>query len=471
MDKSQISDLFALAASAGATYRANVTQRAVPAQMSADEAADIFGGPLPQAPSDPEQLIKSIIAQADTGLLQATSPNFYGYVIGGSHPAGVAADFLVSAWGNFSSFADETPATVAMENALVQWCLQMFGLPQSCGAGVATGATQANAICLMAARNQLLKDRGWDVEAGGLFGAPVIPVIIGEQAHSAAFAALRYVGFGAKRVITIPADDQGRMLPEPLEAELSKLDVPALIVAQSGSINSGDSDPFDQIADAVERTQKEQGNHWIHVDGAFGLWLAASPQLRSHVQGIERADSWAVDLHKWLNAPYDGALAIVKNRAPLVAAMSAKGSYLPDANEHFDPSDTVMELSRRARGVPAYAIVRALGHQGIIEMIERHCALAQYAAEQLEKEPGVTVLNEVVANQVGITLGEGEAGDKQTQEVLEMVHRRGKVFPSHGHWKGRQTIRISVSNYLTQKENIDLLVDEIVTCWRQVQTS
>ncbi len=445
-------------------YRDSVPDRPIPAGGDLDTTIAGFRVPLPEAGERGEQVIDQLVAQADGGLCQMSSPNFYGYVLGSSHPVGVAADMLVSAWGQNAGSAFETPAISGIERALCDWSLDLLGLPDDCAVGIVTGATVANTQGIMAARHALLQRQGWDVEDRGLFGAPEIPVLIGEAAHSAPFAALRYAGFGAGRAVKVAADDQGRIEAAAFLAALENCTAPPLVILQAGQINTGDFDPFAAIIDAVHAR-----GGWVHVDGAFGLWLRAVPELASRLDGVERADSWAVDLHKWLNAPFDAALCIVRDRAPLVASLSARGVYLPERSGQWEPSDSTLELSRRARGVPSYAILRHLGRGGVREMIARHCRLAGKVARDLSAEPGIAVLNEVASNQVAITCGTGARGDEMTAQVLEIVQKNGNVYPTHGAWQGRYIIRVSVIGYKTQDEDIDILVGEITAAWRSVR--
>lgn len=448
------------------SYRRAENTRSIPPSQTASEAHEIFGGALNDEGQDADQVLRDIIAKSDGGILDFTSPRFFGFVIGGSHPVGVAADHLVSAWGNPSSYAELTPGVTAMENQMTTWIADLLGLPDNCGAGIVTGATMANTIAIMAARNALLAREGWNVEDQGLFGAPEINVVLGDEAHSAVFAGLRYAGFGAKRVTRVPADAEGRMIATELDRALNALTGPTLVIVQAGNVNSGASDPFAEII-PIARKHKA----WVHVDGAFGLWLAASPDTRAIVAGVAEADSWAVDLHKWLQAPYDSAIAFVRDKARLATAMSAKGAYLPDEGTFPDPSDFVTELSRRARGVPSYAILRTLGKSGVSQMIARHCVLAKHLARLISAEPGLTVLNQVVANQVVITCGEGEKGDAQTQATLAKVQENGKVYPTHGNWRDRTIIRCSICNYATRQNDVDLLAEEIITAWRDVNAA
>ena len=453
-----------LAAELAIDHRDGSDVAPVPPALRPDGIVHRFHAPLPESGVPAEEVIRSMAEIAADGIARMTSPRFFGYVLGGSMPVGVAADMLVSAWGQNVGSSWETPSAFAMERAVGDWCLDLMGLPAEAAVGVVTGGTVANTQGIMAGRHALLRDRGWDVEDRGLYGAPEIPVIIGADAHSAPIAGLRYAGFGAGRARRVKTDDQGRMLPDDLAAALAECDAPPLVILQAGQINTGAFDPFAELIPMV----RARGG-WVHVDGAFGLWVAAVPDLRHRLAGVETADSWAVDLHKWLNAPFDAGLCIVRDPAPLVASMSARGAYLPTNLDAIEPTDTTLELSRRARGVPSYAILRHLGKAGVREMIARPCALAERLARRLEAEPGITVVNEVASNQVSVTIGDGEEGDRLTHAVLDRVQARGKVYPTHGEWWGRAIIRNSIIGYATGADDVDLLADEIVGALRAEQ--
>ena len=423
------------------------------------EIASRFDGPLSDHGDTAVSVIDALVRDASDGLHFHTSPRFFGYVIGGSMPVGTAADFLVSAWGQNAASSWESPSVAVIEQTVCRWCLDLLGLPADSGVGIVTGATVANTQAIMAARDALLARQGWDAGERGLFGAPEIPVLIGADAHSAPLAALRYAGFGLGRAIRVPTDDQGRMRLDALETALVQCANPPLVVLQAGQINTGAFDPF---AEAIPLIHRHNG--WAHVDGAFGLWLNAVPELRDRLAGVELADSWAVDLHKWLNAPYDAGLSITRDRGALVASMTARGAYLPEPGKTWEPSDSTLELSRRARGVPSYAILKHLGAAGVRAMIARHCALADYLALRLSNVPGVKVLNEVVSNQVALACTD----DTTTQAVLDRVQSNGRVYPSHGVWRGRKIIRCSISNHATDKADIDTLVAELLAALRDV---
>lgn len=416
-----------------------------------------FDGPLPAKGDNALSVIENLVAVASEGLHAHASPRFFGYVCGGSMPVGAAADFLVTAWGQNAASSWESPSVAAIEQTVCRWCLDLLGLPPECGVGIVTGATVANTQAIIVARDAMLARQGWDVGARGLFGAPEIPILIGAEAHSAPIAGLRYAGLGTGRALRLESDGEGRIQLGSLEAALADCSNPPLVVLQAGQINTGAFDPF---AEAIPMVQEQGG--WVHVDGAFGLWVHAVPELRDRLAGVDAADSWAVDLHKWLNAPYDSGLCIVRDRAALVEAMTARGAYLPDLGEIWEPSDSTLELSRRARGVPSYAILRHLGADGVRAMIARHCALAAYLGELLSAEPGFEILSEIASNQVAIACDH----DDLTSRVLERVQENGKVYPSHGVWRGRRIIRVSIINHSTDHGDIDLLADELRTALR-----
>jgi glutamate/tyrosine decarboxylase-like PLP-dependent enzyme len=443
-------------------YRDRIDRGPARPKLRPVELAERFDLPLPEMGQDALSVIETLVAEASPGVHPHASPRFFGYVCGGSMPVGAAADFLVTSWGQNAASSFESPAVALIEQTLCRWCLDLLGLPPESGVGVVTGATVANTQGIMAARDALLARQGWDAGQQGLFGAPEIPVLIGAAAHSAPLAGLRYAGLGIGRALRLDTDDQGRIRLDALESALATCENPPLVVLQAGQINTGAFDPFAQAIPMIH----ERGG-WVHVDGAFGLWLQAVPELRGRLAGVDQADSWAVDLHKWLNAPYDAGLCIVRNRAALVGAMTARGAYLPELGATWEPSDSTLELSRRARGVPGYAIIQHLGASGIRAMIARHCALARYLADELSVRPGIEILNDVVSNQVAIACRD----DLLTEQVLARVQAAGRVYPSHGVWLGRKIIRVSITNHATDRADIDLLIDEILSAQQEAMRS
>lgn len=427
-----------------------------------------FSEPMPDAGTPADEVIDTLAAQALPGLMPIAGPRFFGWVMGGSHLAGVAADWLVSAWGQNTGYHSPTPATAAIEAVAERWLLDVLDLPASSSIGFATGATVANAIGLAAARTGVLLQAGWDPDADGLFGAPEVQVLMGADAHSSVFSSLQLIGFGHRRVTTVATDDQGRMQPQALARALGNKPGPKVVIAQAGQIiNTGAFDPFTKIVALAKAA-----GAWVHVDGAFGLWARAVPSLRHLTAGIEGADSWATDGHKWLQAPYDCGFAIVRDRAIHERAMTQWSSYLPNfgAGDRV-PSNLVPELSRRARGVPVYALLKTLGRQGVAELVERHCALARQFAQLLAREPGVRVLNTVCLNQVIVGFGEGDAAARRaaTEAVIAHVQKDGVCFAAGAQWRDDWVMRLSVSSGATTARDIEMSAEAIVEAWRAVR--
>ncbi len=375
------------------------------ASASIDQLMTALDAPTPELGSPALEVIRQLARGADAGLMGAAGPRFFAKVMGGSHPVGVAVDWLTSMWGQNSGTYQGSPANAVAEQVSARWLLDLLNLPAACSVGFTSGATMANFVGLAAARGAVLRQLGWDVDEDGLFGAPAIPVYVGEDAHIAVFLALRYLGLGQKRVVRVSTDAMGRMQAGALGRALAALQGPSIVIAQAGQINTGAFDPFDDIADLVQ-----QHGGWLHVDGAFGLWARACPE-RSHLApGAERANSWAVDGHKWLQLPYDCGFAIVRDAEAHCRAMAIEASYLPrEGQECREPFHYVPELSRRARGFATWALIRALGRQGIADMIQRHCRLAQRMADRLSAEAGIEVLNNPVElNQFVVQFGANE---------------------------------------------------------------
>jgi glutamate/tyrosine decarboxylase-like PLP-dependent enzyme len=454
------------AAAHAKAYRAGAGGRPVNAALGYPEALARFAEPTPEAGLPGAVVVGELVRRAEGGLLGTVSPNFHGWVIGASHPVGVAADWLAAAWGQAPGFADIAPAAAAAEEVAARWLLDMLGLPAEAGVGFATGATMANFAALAAARTALLERAGWDVEARGLFGAPEVGIVLGGEAHSSVYLTLRMLGFGAERVHVAEADAEGRMRPEALERVLARLAGPTVVCLQAGNVNSGAFDPFEALV-PVARGR----GAWVHVDGAFGLWAAAAPGTRYLTAGAAAADSWAADAHKWLQVPYDCGLVVVRDAAAARRAMGSRAGYLPQEEERRNPSDFVPELSRRARGLAVWAVIKALGRSGVAEMVERHCAVARAIAARLAREPGLRVLNEVVLNQVVVACGaDGDPdGDALTRATLAAVQAGGVCYPSAGHWRGRAVIRVSVSAGPATLEDGARTAEAIAAAWRGVR--
>lgn len=428
--------------------------------------------PLPEEPMDPAKVIEELVSVAEDGLMAMNSPRFHGWVIGGVTPAGVAADWLTAAWDQNTAMAEPTPALVAIENLTARWVLELTGLPGDSGVGFVTGGQVANLVCLAAARSGVAAAYGHDVDADGLVGGPPITVVTGAQVHSTVGKALRILGFGHSTSVEVATDFNARIIPEALDEALAATDGPLILCAQAGEVNTGGIDPFEEILRAVDgaRSRRPPGGVWLHVDGAIGLWALASEQLRPHFAGIEQADSWSTDAHKWLNTPYDCGIAITAHPAAHRRALTLRADYLPEGGEARNPIDWNPEMSRRARATAVYATIRALGRSGIVEMIERNVTMARRYAESLSFHEGVEVLNEVELNQVLVRFRD-RRGDASTHTpaVLGEVQASGIAYPTGTAWNGEPAIRISVSNWMTDTADVDATVDALLAAHRRLR--
>lgn len=463
MSERDLSKLLSMVAERASAFRASASTR--PHRPDKDYAAmrALFDRRVPERGAPVADVIQELGDIAEQGLANMVGPRFFGWVIGASEPAGVAADWLTSAYGQNVAHAEGTPAASACEEIVGNWLVEMMDLPRESSVGFVTGGTMANFTCLAAARNEVLRRAGWDVEADGLFGAPAINVVLGEQAHSTVFSALRYLGFGAKRVISVPADNQGRIRAELFAQTIAKLEGPTIAIAQAGHINSGAFDPIGEIAEACRAK-----GAWLHIDGAIGLWACAVPEFAHLTAGIKHADSWGADGHKWLQTPHDCGYAIVRDAAAHHRAMVISASYLPETDVRR-PADYVPELSRRARGFATWAMLRTLGREGLAAMVSRHCALARRMAARLAMADDVEILNEVVLNQVAVRLGadvDGAQSDALTTRTIARIQREGVCFVGGAHWRGRQIVRVSVIGANTTEMDIDTSADAILSAWR-----
>ena len=430
-----------------ADFLESLDERPVRPDATIDELRAILGGPLPEEPSSGLDVIEKLARDADRGLMGMPSGRFFGFVLGGSFPTAVAADWLTSAWDQNAGLALPAPSAGVVEEVAGSWLKELFGLPEASSFGFVTGCQTAHFTCLAAARHHLLAEVGWDVEREGLNGAPPIRVVAGANRHATVDRALRFLGMGTATIDEVPADGNGRMLMDALQATLAPGGGPTIVCVQAGEINTGAFDDFQAAADACAAS-----GAWLHIDGAFGLWAAASPSLRHLTAGAELADSWATDAHKWLNVPYDSGLAFCAHPASHQAALGVRSAYLlhADAATARDAIDFNPEHSRRARAFPIYATLRSLGRTGVAELIERTCARASVLAEGLAELPGCEVLNEVVLNQVLIRFDD----DARTDAVLSAVQQSGEAWMSGTIWNGRRTIRLSVSNWQTSEDDV-----------------
>ena len=422
----------------------SLDQRPVAPQASIEEVAQALGEELPKHGCPPEEALDLLARACEPGLTAMPSGRFFGFVIGGTHPAALAADWLVSAWDQNSGLRTLTPAHSAVEDITSAWLLDLLGLPAESAVGFTTGATMANFTGLAAGRDAVLRHAGWDVARRGLVGGPPVRVVVGAERHDTVDVALRYLGLGAPEVVDV--DEEGRIRADALDSALSDGPAaPTLVVLQAGNIHSGAFDPFAETVRAAHRH-----GAWVHVDGTFGLWAAASPAYRHLVQGYEPADSWATDAHKTLNVPYDSGLCIVRDAAALQAAMGVHGAYLV-RDETCQPLDKVPELSRRGRAIPVWAVLRCLGRDGVADLVGRLCRHATTFADALSTIPGVTVLNDVVFTQVCATFG----SDERTDEVVQRLLADGTTWMTGSTWHGQRVLRISVSNWSTTDEDVD----------------
>jgi glutamate/tyrosine decarboxylase-like PLP-dependent enzyme len=419
---------------------------------------------LPAGGADPAAVIEHLAAAADAGLVASAGPRYFGFVIGGSLPAALAADWLATVWDQDAGLYACGPAAAVVEEVAAGWLLDLFALPAAASVGFVTGGQMANFTGLAAGRHAVLDRAGWDVEEDGLIGAPAVNVVIGEEAHVTILTALRMLGLGSRRVVRVAADGQGRIRVDELRSTLARLEGPTIVCAQAGNVNTGGFDPVGEIADIAH----ERGG-WVHVDGAFGLWAATSPQLRHLVRGVDRADSWATDGHKWLNVPYDCGIAIVRDAAAHKAAMTGRASYLVQSRgAERDPQDWTPEFSRRARGFAVYAALKSLGRDGVTALVERCCRLARRMADRLAAAPGARILNEVVLNQVLVRFEptNGVDADAFTKAVVARVQREGTCWMAGSRWHGLDAMRISVSNWSTTEADIDRSAEAILAAAR-----
>ncbi len=425
--------------------------RAVWPPVSTEELRETLGGPLPDASTDPVVVVEQLAEAAGAGVVAIPSGRYFGFVIGGSVPAALAADWLASTWDQNAGLYACGPSAAIVEEVVGSWLKELLRIPGDASFALATGCQMAQTTCLAAARHAVLADAGWDVEQAGLSGAPPIRVLAGAKRHVTIDRALRLLGIGTASVVEIRSDDKARMDVAELRKELAAGVGPTVVCAQLGEVNTGSFDPIGEIADVVEGT-----GAWLHLDGAFGLWAAASPELAHLVSSHERADSWSTDAHKWLNVPYDCGIAFVAHPEAHRAAMAVRAAYLvqdPDAAR--DEVDWTPEFSRRARGFAVYAALRSLGRSGVTDLIERSCARARQFAAEVASVPGCEVLNEVVLNQVLFRFPD----DETTNEVLAHVQASGEAWMSGTVWDGRAAIRLSVSNWRTSESDISRTVE------------
>ncbi|WP_436407438.1 pyridoxal phosphate-dependent decarboxylase family protein [Agromyces litoreus] len=433
-----------------AEWLRSLPERPIPPRANVDEVADALGRELPEGGEAADAVIARLAGKTEPGLIAIGSPRFYGWVIGGTQPVALAADWLVSAWDQNAGLRLITPAAAAVEEVAGEWILDLLGLPAESDVGFATGATMAQFACLAAARDEVLRRAGWDVEEHGLAGGPRIRWIAGEERHGTMDLAARYAGLGAPAVVA--SDDQGRIDVAALAEELARSEGPVIVALQAGNIHSGAFDPFAEACRVAHAA-----GAWVHVDGAFGLWAAASPRLRHLTPGLADADSWSTDAHKTLSVPYDCGIAIVRDAAAMRRALSMHASYLQATSVGADPHEKVAELSRRARGIPTWAVLRHLGRAGLAALIDRLAGSARIIADGLAELPGVEVLNEVVFTQVCVALED----DAATEALSAALWEDGEVLAMTSRWHDRAVVRFSVSNWGTDAAQARRTVDAV----------
>jgi glutamate/tyrosine decarboxylase-like PLP-dependent enzyme len=442
-----IRELLDDAAGRAAAYLEGLPERPVAPRPASMACLDQLGGPLPEGPMPAGEVLAILDAAGSPATVATAGGRFFGFVNGSAVPASVAGTVLASAWDQNAALRAMSPVAAALEDVVLGWVCELLGLPAGSGGALVTGATMANFTALAAARHALLQKAGWDVESDGLFGAPRIQVVVGDEVHISVLKALAMLGLGNRRVCRVPADAQGRMRTEAFPL----LDNRTLICVQAGNVNTGAFDPIGEVC-----WRAREAGAWVHVDGAFGLWAAASPRYRHLAEQFRHADSWSTDAHKWPNVGYDCGIAMVRDARALRAAMNMSAAYLVE-DERREPCHYTPEMSRRARGVEVWAALRSMGRSGIAELVERTCGHAARFAEAF-REAGYEVLNDVVINQVLVSFGSPEV----TRQVIEGVQREGTCWCGGTQWQGRTAMRISVSSWVTTEQDVERSIRAIL---------
>ena len=449
-----MTDLLENAADRAIAYLATIGDRRVAPDPDAVRRLSELDEPLPDTVTDAAETVRILDELGSPASMAMAGPRFFGFVIGGSLPVALAANWLAGAWDQNSALYRVTPATAHLEQVALRWLVGLLGLPAESGGAFVTGATVANFTALAAARHSVMKRAGWNVEADGLFGAPPITVVIGDEAHPSLIKSLGLLGMGRERVVRVPVDRQGRMRA----SAMPKPSGPTIICTQAGNVNTGAFDPIAEICDAAQAADA-----WVHVDGAFGLWAQVAPTRRHLSEGIDRADSWATDAHKWLNVPYDSGIAFVRDANALRAAMAITAEYLPTETPFRNPADFTPELSRRARGVEVWAALRHLGHAGVADLVERCCRHARRFSEGLG-DAGYEILNDVVLNQVLVSFGDAGTNAR----VIQAIQDDGTCWAGETEWQGRSAMRISVSSWATTADDVEVSLAAMIRAARSV---
>ncbi len=449
-------ELLRRAAEHATTYLDGIDGRSVRASATADELRQRLRRPLPAEGEAPVEVLEALAGAAVAGTVATQGPRYFGFVVGGSLPVATATDWLVAAWDQNAGLHVLSPFNAVVEEVAAGWIRDVVSLPDAWSVGYVTGGQMANFTSLAAARHHVLQQAGWDVDANGLFGAPDIDVVVSEEAHYTIATSLRMLGLGGNRVRRVPTDSQGRMQLDALAGMLDQTTGPCIVCAQVGNVNTGAFDPVGSIAEATD-----QRGAWLHVDGAFGLWAAASPRLRHLVSGIERADSIATDGHKWLNVPYDCGLALCAHPEAHRSAMTLGAAYIVQTPDERDPHEYTPEESRRARAVPVYATLRTLGKEGLADLVDRACAQARSFARGLS-EAGFEILNEVALNQVLVSFGDAQT----TRRAIAALQDEGTCWCGGTEWKGKVAMRISVSSWATSDDDVQRSLEAMIRAGR-----
>jgi glutamate/tyrosine decarboxylase-like PLP-dependent enzyme len=442
-----VKEMLAETAARAARYLAEIGRRKVVPSPEAIRGLEELGGPVPESASDPAGVVALLDQIGSPATVATAGGRYFGFVTGGTLPAALAANWLAGAWDQNAALAVMSPLAARIEEMVLHWIRELLGLPALSGGGFVTGTTMANFTALAAGRSALLRRAGWNVENDGLFGAPPIHIVVGQEAHVSLLKALSLLGLGRSRVFSVPADEQGRMKAD----RLPKLNDRTLICIQAGNVNSGAFDPATEIC-----SEAREAGAWVHVDGAFGLWAALSPRYAELVNGFFLADSWAIDCHKWLNVPYDSGIAVVRNAEHLRAAMSLSAAYLETTGDR-EPCHYTPEASRRARAIELWAAIRSLGRSGLRDLIERNCKQAEKFAAALQGA-GFEVLNDVVLNQVVVSFG----SEEETLRVIRELQKEGTCWCGGTAWRGRAAMRISFSSWATTEDDIDRSVEAVL---------
>lgn len=450
-----------------ANYLESLSTRHISSTSLPEELVRCLDRPLPEDGIPAESVIRDLIHDVDRGLVASAGGRYFGFVVGGATRASLMADWLTSAWDQNAQVYATSPAAAIAEVVVARWIVELLGLPQQSSVGFVTGCQMANFTALAVARNAIVERAGWDLTHQGLFGAPPIAVFMSDCGHATVRSALSMAGIGSAQVREIPSDSEGRMVLTALESEIRRAaGQPMIISVQAGNVNSGAFEPIEPIANLVRAE-----NAWIHVDGAFGLWAAVSPESQVHLKRLELADSWATDAHKWLNVPYDSGIIVVKDRSIHRSLKTGRCAYAgAESEDRHDGSTWVPENSRRARGFVLYAVLRELGRSGIRGIVERCCRLAQQFARGVSEIPGALVLNEVVLNQVLVRFAAGPHHDSGAfhHAIAARLQADGKCWLGTTHWKGQPALRVSICNWQTTAEEIELALDCLTRAVQEV---